>query len=461
MEYFEDEKRYGFDDDVKVYRKYSLEELKKYIDFYIEEYKLGINFNDLLDKCHKQLRIKKWLLTELHKPQPDIYEKVNVPDVINDYTINLLKKFFVLDYYDNMFIFLEENFIENYVRNESQLEGVNDLTIHGKNEMLGLEAMYLYIISNKEKSTNGSILLTDLHEKLFSCFDNGAYARTYRRDMAYLPYSGVELEEPMYIPRMMRQADRMFDQLCKDADEYRELPVECKTLFITIPNENGISIKTTVINEFLRELMIYNAELVRIHPFPDGNGRAIRGIVNYLLMRAGLPPVYIKTTERGKYHEAMNKAIVESDYEFLVNFYKNKLCDSIEELIVYPFEKAIHQYRSQKKKQEVWEQEGSNLQLLFHPETAKNKTVKGEQSIEKHKPSTTRFMTLNEYLLQKEAEREYVSNVQNLIKGQTPVKKTFGAVIKENNQVEPPKQNGSNVLRLFRKEDEKKNKTML
>ena len=440
-----------FDDDVKIYRKYSLEELKKYIDFYIEEYKMGIDFNDLLEKCHQHLNQKKWLLSELHKRNSKVYETLNVSDMINDYTMNLLKKFFVLDYFNNMFIFLEENFLEGYVRNESQLEGVNDLTIHGKNEMLGLEEMYKYIISNEEKSSNGSMLLTDLHEKLFSCFDGGINARTYRRDMAYLPYSGVELEDPLYIPRMMRQTDKMFDELCRDADTIRNCPVENRTFIVTVPDKKGVDRNTTLINLFLEKLMKYNAELVRIHPFPDGNGRAIRGMVNYLLMRAGLPPVYVKTVERGKYHEAMNKAIVEYDYEFLVNFYKNKLCDSIEELIVDPFEKAIHQYRKQKKKQEVWEQQGSNLKKIYHPE------LFSKDKKEVYETPKERYVSLNDYLLAQEAKRKYESNLRLLLRtGKTAVKKTFGSVIKETTSDEPKRQEGSNVLRLIRHEDELK-----
>ena len=436
-----------YDDDIKIYRKYSYDELKKYVDLYIQEYKQGIDFVDLFKKCHHYLSIKKWLLKELHKrDNTKIYETVEVNDMINDYTMHLLMKFFVLDYFDNMFIFLEENFIENYVRNESVLEGVNDLNIHGKNEMLGLEEMYKYLVSAEEKSSTGCILLTDLHEKLFSHFDGGAYSRIYRREMAYLPYSGIELEEPIYIPRKMRESDRLFEELCVNADTIRNCDVEDKTFIVEI-YKDGKSVKTTAINAFLEKVMKYNAELVRIHPFPDGNGRSIRGIVNYLFMRAGLPPVYIKTVERKKYHEAMNKAIVENNYELLVNFYKNKLCDSIEELVVEPFEKAIHQYKKQRSKLTSCEQEGSNLQRLFNPELIRPKNHEFEKEKEK-------YISLDDYLLTKEANRKYESNVNILFNGKRITKKTFGTVIKENNATKK-KQEGSNVLRLLRKEENK------
>ena len=38
-----------------------------------------------------------------------------------------------------------------------------------------------------------------------------------------------------------------------------------------------------------------------------------------------------------------------SDYRYLNGFYKNKLCDSIEELVINPFEQAIDIYKEQKE----------------------------------------------------------------------------------------------------------------
>ena len=112
---------------------------------------------------------------------------------------------------------------------------------------------------------------------------------------------------------------------------------------------------------FLEELLIYKAELIRIHPFPDGNGRSVRGLVNFLLERAGLPPIYVKANERTKYQEAMNKANGGHDYSSLINFYKNKLCDSIEELVIDPFVYAINVYNKKQAEKEAKKQKGSNL----------------------------------------------------------------------------------------------------
>ena len=68
-----------------------------------------------------------------------------------------------------------------------------------------------------------------------------------------------------------------------------------------------------------------------------------------------------------------------------------------------------------------------------------------------------RYVSLNDYLLAQEAKRKYESNLRLLLRtGKTAVKKTFGSVIKETTSDEPKRQEGSNVLRLIRHEDELK-----
>lgn len=50
-----------------------------------------------------------------------------------------------------------------------------------------------------------------------------------------------------------------------------------------------------------------HAEFVRIHPFPDGNGRTARLIMNYSLMSSGLLSVNISKDSRVKYYECLDK----------------------------------------------------------------------------------------------------------------------------------------------------------
>ena len=59
---------------------------------------------------------------------------------------------------------------------------------------------------------------------------------------------------------------------------------------------------------------LLHGELVKIHPFIDGNGRTSRLVMNMELMRSGYVPVIIKKDNRLKYYEALDKAHTTGDY---------------------------------------------------------------------------------------------------------------------------------------------------
>ncbi len=56
-----------------------------------------------------------------------------------------------------------------------------------------------------------------------------------------------------------------------------------------------------------------HAEFVRIHPFSDGNGRTSRLIMNYQLMKAGLLPINIRTEDRIRYYDSLDRYASERD----------------------------------------------------------------------------------------------------------------------------------------------------
>ena len=59
---------------------------------------------------------------------------------------------------------------------------------------------------------------------------------------------------------------------------------------------------------------LLHGELVKIHPFIDGNGRTSRLLMNLDLMNNGYNPVIIKKDSRLKYYEALDKAHTTANY---------------------------------------------------------------------------------------------------------------------------------------------------
>lgn len=63
-----------------------------------------------------------------------------------------------------------------------------------------------------------------------------------------------------------------------------------------------MEVPTQALPELLARL---HHEFIRIHPFDDGNGRVVRLLVNYVLLRAGLLPLVVKSKDRRRYLETI------------------------------------------------------------------------------------------------------------------------------------------------------------
>jgi len=58
----------------------------------------------------------------------------------------------------------------------------------------------------------------------------------------------------------------------------------------------------------LQKAAYIHHELVRIHPFFDGNGRVARLLTNFYLMTKGYPIIIVKKEDRQNYYQALHKA---------------------------------------------------------------------------------------------------------------------------------------------------------
>ena len=68
-------------------------------------------------------------------------------DTDSDIPEKLISLYYGLKPDDTTFDCMKKAFVRHYIRNESEIEGINDKSIHGEEEMKGLEAMYDYIHS--------------------------------------------------------------------------------------------------------------------------------------------------------------------------------------------------------------------------------------------------------------------------------------------------------------------------
>lgn len=164
------------------------------------------------------------------------------------------------------------------------LEGI---TIGGKSVKEHLEAInhenaieYLDGLT-KDKSEISEWNIKGLHQLILKGIDDDNAGR-YRNHNVII--SGAKHRPPEYIkvPELMEKLMMNYDEW----DKYHPI---------------------------IRAALLHG-ELVKIHPFIDGNGRTSRLIMNMDLMISGYVPVIIKKDNRLKYYEALDKAHTMGDY---------------------------------------------------------------------------------------------------------------------------------------------------
>ncbi len=187
------------------------------------------------------------------------------------------------------------------------LEGI---TIGGKSIREHLEAInhknaieYLESLLN-EKDRISEWNIKELHQLILKGIDN-KNAGKYRNNNVFI--SGAK-----HIP-----------------PEYIKVPELMEKLIINYNNWNKY-------HPIIRAALLHG-ELVKIHPFIDGNGRTARLIMNMDLMKNGYVPVIIKKEDRLKYYEALDKAHTTKDYTDFIKLVadeENEMLDKYLQVLV-------------------------------------------------------------------------------------------------------------------------------
>ncbi len=198
------------------------------------------------------------------------------------------------------FDIIYEDYKRKYIYNESKVEENTTLE-----ERKGLGAVYDFIQGFDVDHDYFNLFVTSLgiHSKLYS------YC---------VPGFGGKLRDSEVV---------MFDT-CVDippAAEARRL----FNLLIPLADYPFSSIENGDIFSYIDQCIILTTDLIRLQPFSDGNKRTFRALLNLLLKKIDIPPIYIEERERIEYKNALMEALEKRDYTWIIQFYYYKICDEI------------------------------------------------------------------------------------------------------------------------------------
>ena len=164
------------------------------------------------------------------------------------------------------------------------LEGI---TVGGKSikehlEAINHEKAILYLDESvKDENPITEWNIKNIHQLILKDIDNENAGR-YRKE-------NVTIKGAIHIP-----------------PDYLKIPELMEKLILTYNTWSGY-------HPIIRASLLHG-ELVKIHPFIDGNGRTSRLLMNLDLMNSGYNPVIIKKESRLKYYEALDKAHTTGNY---------------------------------------------------------------------------------------------------------------------------------------------------
>lgn len=243
-----------------------------------------------------------------------------------------IPKIIIRSYYECIekpdFESLIKHFRRKYILNENRVESV-----HEKEEREGLGLAYEFIQNFNDIKNLNIYTLLRIHQIMYSKVPYPEFGGKFRTDNRFLPGSGTDTTNYDLIPEEMAQLYFPVQELIKEG-------------YALAQNK-----EIEKIISYIDKCVELKCKLIKIHPFPDGNGRSIRAFINLLFKIADIPPIYIKNKEKLEYTKAMHFGVNENNLEYIKTFYYYKVCDSIIELdINYNEDKKIAEQEKEESK---------------------------------------------------------------------------------------------------------------
>ena len=188
-----------------------------------------------------------------------------------------------------------------YIHNESRVEKNDTLC-----EKKGLGLVYDYINSFDFDKDDFNLFVTSLriHSKLYSACPCSSFGGKLRDSTVYLEDTNIEVMD-------YKSAQRYFNSLILNSDK----------IFDKYHDNNLLG--------YIDDCIVQIVDLIKAQPFADGNKRTFRAVLNLLLKRINIPPIYIEKYERDVYKSALIESMKTGDYKSIIYFYYYKICDSI------------------------------------------------------------------------------------------------------------------------------------
>ncbi len=207
---------------------------------------------------------------------------------LGDLQISSISNDFLIDFISNS-ISLDTTLVSKEdVKNilDGRTDGINERVVLLVNNYLDGFLFGVALATKNEIFTEND--LKDIHEKVVNGFSNGGLYRNVD-----ISIKGSNHTPPSFI--------KVYDRM--------------KKYFDTI-NSNEFDV--------YYKIAFSHLQLMKVHPFLDGNGRLARIVLNCMLLHYGLKPVIIKYEDKDQYFALLEEFKVNKNIEPFIDFIKSQ-----------------------------------------------------------------------------------------------------------------------------------------
>lgn len=169
---------------------------------------------------------------------------------------------------------------------DNDIEELDEKVVKTVNNYLNGILYSLTLVDKTEDFSEND--LKDIHDKVVEGFSLGGLYRNVD-----ISISGSNHTPPSYV--------KVYDRM--------------KKYFTTI-NDSSL--------DLLYRIAFSHTQLMKIHPFLDGNGRVARIVLNYQLIKNGFKPIIISYTEKEYYFNLLEEFKVNKNIEPFIEYIKQK-----------------------------------------------------------------------------------------------------------------------------------------
>lgn len=210
---------------------------------------------------------------------------------------------------------VDQEFLSKYTYDAISLEGTNRMPYEKVKHLIELDTKPDY----SEKEINEVLN----HVKCFNTIKKWALEKSDLLEDDIKDLHNM-LEANIYVGGIYRNVNIQIRGAIHQPPSYVKVYDRMKRMFDDL--------KRLELNDFDKAIFIH-ANLAKIHPFLDGNGRLGRLVLNFYLIKLGYLPITISIDNRNEYFESIDKFKVDKDLEPLKNFVIKELILRYETII--------------------------------------------------------------------------------------------------------------------------------